>query len=184
MTDQTHSIISGRLLIETLRPEHIGALAAILLNEQVYRHIEAAPPSCENFRAGLEHALAGPPPARSGEKWLNYFVRKRADGAPIGWLQASVHDRIAEVAFLFSPACWGLGYASEGLRWLGAMLMAREDCEALWATTVPANLRCQALLLRCGFREATGMKPAHLVTYDEGDLVYSTPEFAAPQESA
>jgi RimJ/RimL family protein N-acetyltransferase len=110
-----------------------------------------------------------------GEVWLNFSVRRAADEALLGFLQATVHHDLAEVAFLFGSRHWGQGYATEGLLWLGPNLLAREDCRALWATTVPANSRSRALLLRCGYKEATAERPCMLETYDDGDLVYRGP---------
>ena len=44
-----------------------------------------------------------------------------------------------------------------------------------WATTVPANTRCQALLARAGYeRVADGAHP-ELLSFDAGDWVYRGP---------
>lgn len=44
---------------------------------------------------------------------------------------------------------------------------------SFWATTVPENKRCQAPLEGCGYRRVTEGWPQPLLSWDEGDLVYS-----------
>jgi RimJ/RimL family protein N-acetyltransferase len=88
-------------------------------------------------------------------------------------LEATVHDGIAEVAFLFGPAHWGKGHATAGLLWLHAHLAAEHGAPVLWATTVPANAASRALLERCGYAPRDPASAPLLYTYDEGDLVFS-----------
>ncbi len=166
------------LIFEPLSVEHARELGAVLLNEQVYEHIGGTPPSLDDLRDGIKRVLAGPPPHRAGDEWINYVVRLTGSNALVGRLEATVHDGIAEVAFLFGPEHWGKGYATEGLRWLHRLLLSRPDCHALWATTVPANHRCQSLLVRCGYRLAASERPSRLVSYDDGDLVFRGPSAA------
>jgi RimJ/RimL family protein N-acetyltransferase len=90
-------------------------------------------------------------------------------------LEASIHDGIAEIAFLFSQDNWGHGYAAEGLLWLHAQLESRTERPALWATTIPENVRSRALLSRCGYMQVLPERSPRLLTYDEGDLVFMLP---------
>jgi RimJ/RimL family protein N-acetyltransferase len=174
----TNSAVESRLTFEPLTVGHAQELGAVLLNEQVYQHIGGTPPSPERFKVGIQRVLAGPPAHRSGDEWINYVVRQSQNNAVVGRLEATTHDGIAEVAFLFGPKYWGKGYATEGLLWLHKLLLARSDCRELWATTVPANSRCQALLARCGYSLVHAERPARLVSYDDGDLVFRGPSAA------
>lgn len=167
--------VTPRLTFEPLAIAHAQELGAALLHPQVYEHIGGQPPSREGLARWIERVLAGPPAHRRGDQWINHVVRLRQSHAVIGRLEATVHDGIAEVAFLFNPEHWGHGYAKEGLRWLHEMLLARTDCDQLWATTVPANQRCRSLLIACGYRLAPAERPARLVSYDDGDLVFRGP---------
>lgn len=160
-----------RLHITPLQPEHLDALALAIRKPAVYEFIGGVVPSHERFCAGLARALQGSP--RAGETWLNYLVRVAASGRVIGRLEATLHRGIAEVAFLFDPEVWGRGYAAEGLGWLHERLMQEEAAPSgFWATTVPENRRCQALLERCGYRRVVQGWPQPLLSWDEGDLVY------------
>lgn len=166
------SALTERLRIEPLRTEHLAALSRVLLHPAVYEHIGGAVPSQAEFTLGLQRALAGPPASAPGQTWLQFLVREAATGAMLGRLEATVHGGRAEVAFLFGPAHWGRGYAAEGLGWLHGEVARRCGVADFWATTVPANTRCQALLLRSGYVRVPGDAGPGLLSWDPGDWVY------------
>ncbi len=153
----------------------IDALEPVIRHAAVYRHLGGEPPDADTFRLELTRALAGPRERHGPQAWLNYVMRRDTDQAVVGRLEATVHDGIAEVAFLLGPAYWGQGYATQGLRWLIQQVLDRPDCHAVWATTIAPNLACQQLLRRCGFQATTTHWPRTLFTYDAGDLVFQGP---------
>jgi len=159
-----------RLQIEPLRAEHLLELAVQLRHPEVYEHIGGTP-SLEDFILDRERALRGPSAAARKEHWLNYLVRERASGRMLGRLEATVHDSIAEVAFLFSPSNWGKGFAHEALAWMHNEIQQSYRISCFWATTVPENTRCQALLLRSGYTQVQTGAPV-LYSYAPGDLVF------------
>lgn len=163
--------MTARLAFESLRVDHLDELAVTLLHPAVYQHIEDALPSLSDFKLSLSRAIAGPPARAVGQTWLNYLVRQAGTNVMLGRLEATVHDALAEVAFLFGPSYWGHGYATDGLSWLHAEVKRVCSVSDFWATTVPANFKCQALLRRCGYIPVTGSKP-HLLSFAPGDLVF------------
>ena len=158
----------AELRFDALTLRDLDALMALLRNETVYEHIGGVP-SPERFRLATTRALAGPPASRPHERWLNFAVSDAETGELLGRLEATIHDGLAEVAFLFGPQHWGRGLATQGLQWLHTQLPGLP----LWATTVPANTRCQALLLRCGYRTVDAASAPRLYSYDPGDLVFT-----------
>jgi RimJ/RimL family protein N-acetyltransferase len=160
-----------RLQYERLLPEHLDQLVGVLLSPAVYEHLEDHLPSLTEFKRGLERAMAGPPPEQRDQIWLNYLVRQAETGQMLGRLEATIHDGLAEVAFLFDPSHWGKGYAREGLAWLHARLGSDHGISRFWATTVPANWRSQKLLLASGYRQIHGQAP-RLLSFELGDLVF------------
>lgn len=158
--------------VEPLRIEHLPALAAVLRHEAVYEHIGGEVPSLDDFVRGLARALAGPPPERPDERWLNYLLCDAHSGRMIGRLEATVVPGRAEVAFLVDPGLWGRGYASAGLAWLHDEVTRLAAAVDFWATTVPANIRCQALLRRAGYAEVATASAPVLASYEPGDLVF------------
>ncbi|MFM8769005.1 MAG: GNAT family N-acetyltransferase [Rubrivivax sp.] len=159
-----------RLLIEPLRAEHLRELATYLLHPEVYEHIGGLP-SFEDFVLDREIALRGPSMEAGHERWLNFLVRDESSRQMLGRLEATLHDSIAEVAFLFSPKHWGKGIASEALAWLHREVQDAYGFTSFWATTIPANARCQSLLLRAGYQQVRAERPV-LYSFEEGDLVF------------
>ena len=127
-----------RLQIQELRAEHLAELAVQLRHPAVYEHIGGVP-SLEDFILDRERALRGPSGAASNEHWLNFLVREQASRQMVGRLEATLHHSIAEVAFLFSPSCWGRGFAFEALAWMHDEIQRSTGIASFWATTVPEN---------------------------------------------
>jgi RimJ/RimL family protein N-acetyltransferase len=161
-----------RLHYEPLKASHLDELSPVLRSAEVYAHIEDSVPPLDEFKLSLIRAIAGPGSNSSDQTWLNYLVRDAHTSEMLGRLEATVHDSIAEVAFLFSPAHWGKGYAHEALVWLHTEVSQCSNISGFWATTVPANLRCQALLLRSGYRQVPEASTP-LFSYEPGDLVFN-----------
>jgi RimJ/RimL family protein N-acetyltransferase len=148
----------------------LAELASHLCHPDVYEHIGEVP-SLEDFILDRERALRGPSPAASAERWLNFVVREQSTNHVLGRLEATLHDSIAEVAFLFIPRHWGKGFAHESLSWLHAEVKRTYGITSFWATTVPANTRCQSLLLRSGYQRVATGAPV-LYSFETGDLVF------------
>lgn len=164
--------VSPLLFIEPLRVEHLPELASVLRHPAVYQHLGGDVPSLSDFVLGLTRALAGPPPSRPHERWLNYLMREAPAGRMVGRLECTVVHQRAEVAFLLDPAVWGRGFARSGLEWLHAEVVRVSGPVEFWATTTPSNTRCQALLRRAGYTPVEPVGLPALVTYDPGDLVF------------
>jgi RimJ/RimL family protein N-acetyltransferase len=160
------------LRYEPLLEAHLPELAAVLRHPAVYEHIGGEVPSLDEFVLGLSRAIAGPPPHLAGETWLNYLVRDAATGEMLGRLEATIHDNIAEVAYLFGPAHWGKGYAVQALAWLHGEIARVSGVTEYWAAVLPANSRSQALLRRLGYVEVPVPAAPQLFSYDDGDLVF------------
>jgi len=165
-----NNLLTSRLIIEQLQLKHLPELAELLRLPAVYEHIGGIP-SLSDFILDRERALQGPKQDISDERWLNYLVRENPSNLMLGRLEATIHGSIAEVAFLFAPQHWGKGYAFEALRWLHSEILSAYGISDFWATTSPANTRCQSLLVRCGYLPKAGKRP-HLYSFDEGDCVY------------
>ena len=161
----------SEILYTPLVESEIDELATALHHKAVYEFIGGIPTKTE-FAVGLRRALEGPPAGAVGENWINYVARLAQTGELIGRLEATVHDGLAEVAFLYNPSFWGRGYASEGLFWLHDYLRRYKDVSSLWGTTLPENTRSAGLLHRCGYHRVSPEGLPRLYSYDEGDIVF------------
>ncbi len=170
--DPADTAANRRLAITPLTAADVEPLAAVLWHEAVYRHIGGLPAAPSEVASWLHGTLAGPRPDQPPEQWLNYVMRLADGGEIVGLLQATLHEGIAEVAFLLAPAHWGRGLATEGLQWLHEALERVSPGAACWATTVPENTHSQRLLARGGYVRVEPPAVPALSTYDEGDWVY------------
>jgi RimJ/RimL family protein N-acetyltransferase len=166
--DQHASGQTARLVLEPLRPEHAQGLFEALDDPLVGRYIGGPDVSTlEELEARIERLLAGPADSRT-ETWRNWVVR--LEGTVIGRVEATLHDGLAEIGYVFAPRWWGRGYASEAVAWLLEALRRGGVPEA-WATVDPANEPSARLLMRVGFEEAApGAVPLH--SYVAGDRVF------------
>lgn len=159
-----------RLTIEALGLEHAAELFRALCDERVSWYIGGPDvTTLEALQDRITHLSTGPPDDRD-ELWLNFAVL--CAGNVIGRIEATLHSGIAEIAYVFGPAWWGHGYATEAVSWLLSHLAGR-GVSVVWAATTPGNEASARLLERLGF--VTTQPPTHLrlLSYDDGDLVLS-----------
>jgi RimJ/RimL family protein N-acetyltransferase len=105
-----------RLALEPLRVDHAGEMVEVLADRRLHEYVGGTPPS----RAELERRYAlqvvgHSPDQRNG--WLNWIVRERETGAPVGTVQATLAavdgGLQAEVAWVIGTAHQRRGYAKE-----------------------------------------------------------------------
>ncbi len=92
------------------------------------------------------------------------------DGTPIGRIEATLHDGIAEIGCVFGPRWWGLGYATEAVGWVVAEV-EQQGWGPCWAAVASANASSTRLLRRLGF-EARQPGGSPLQSFDPGDLTF------------
>ena len=159
---------TARLVIEPIDQQHAEGLFAALDDERVGRFIGGPDvTTLDALRERIERKKVGPPAERD-EQWHDLAVI--ADDVVVGRVEATVHHGIAEVAYVFGPAHWGNGYATEATIWLLDALRT-DGVTTFWATVVPDNHASVALLERLGFTPA---EPGGLtlLSFDDGDLTY------------
>lgn len=83
----------------------------------VYEWISATPPNSMDQLEHLWRSQENHLSPNQAEAWLNWAVKRISDGAYVGKLDAAVNTlKIAtNVGYVFFPAYWGNGYASEAV---------------------------------------------------------------------
>jgi RimJ/RimL family protein N-acetyltransferase len=168
---------TARLSYEPLTASHAAELGDALIDPRLYTYITSpTPKTILELESDFARVAAGPPADRMGELWWNFAVKLR-EGRYIGRVQATLHDDLAEVAFMFGVAYWGLGYATEALQWLHTRIARAQTANSLWATVNPDNWRSIQLLERLGYQRISQEWPS-LFSYEPEDLVYSQQFFS------
>ena len=158
-----------RVSIEPLRPDHADLLFEPLGDGRIYLHLEDEPPASLDALRHRYRALAAGAPPDSGEVWLNWLVRLRADGQPLGTVQATVRPRPEPslVAWVVLPPVWGRGYGTEAVAQMLDELASGHGVELVRAEIDEGNLRSIALATRLGFEPIGRIPLEHSV-----ELVY------------
>lgn len=163
---------SASVLLEELDESHADGLFAALDHEFVGRYIGGPDVTTpDELRARITRLRSGPPPGRE-QSWLNFAVL--VGGGVVGRVEATVHDGIAEIAYLLGPRFWGHGYATTATAQLITLLRHRQ-VPTVWACVHPGNVRSIRVLSRLDFRQQPSLAGARLLSYDPGDLVFSLP---------
>lgn len=120
--DAGSEIVTARLALEPMKREHAEAMFPVLADARLYEFTGDAPPPSV---ASLEATYAFRESRRSPdgrELWLNWVIRERERGEPIGTVQATVLPGHAYVAWIVGIPWQGAGYASEAaialVQWL------------------------------------------------------------------
>lgn len=145
--------MTERTRIEPISLDQVAAAYPALSDPRVYAFIpDDPPPNANALRQRWTRYLRGPSNVGE-EQWFNWIVWLQDRDEVIGTLQATlfVHERRANLAYLFASAHWGQGLAAETVdamrSWLGAE-GGVTTCEAQVDTRNEASYR---LLERLGF---------------------------------
>jgi RimJ/RimL family protein N-acetyltransferase len=158
------------LRLEVLALRHAATLFAALDDDRVGRFIGGPDvTTLEALQTRIRALQMGPPP-ESHQRWLNFAVLQGT--TVVGRVEATLHDGIAEVAYLIGPRYWGLGFGT-GATDLLIRRVNHEGFKTLWATTAPGNVASARVLHRLGFTEESGNACPQLLSYEEGDRVFS-----------
>ncbi|KAB1906904.1 GNAT family N-acetyltransferase, partial [Micromonospora sp. AMSO31t] len=92
------SIDTDRLVLVPLAVAHAEEMAVVLGDPALHAFIGGAPADAPALRARYERLVAGSPdPAVT---WCNWVIRRRDDACLVGTVQATVTERVAEIAWV------------------------------------------------------------------------------------
>ncbi len=105
-------IAAPRLVLTPLQVSDAVEMVAVLSDPVLYGFTGGEPPTVDGLTAQYKFQVAGAP--RDGEVWRNWILRLIEGGAAVGFVQATVIDDEADIAWVVGVAWQGNGYASEG----------------------------------------------------------------------
>ncbi|GAA1558975.1 GNAT family N-acetyltransferase [Kribbella hippodromi] len=113
---------TDRLTLLPLRIEYAEQMATVLSDPALYTYTGGEPPTVDTLEARYRRQLAGP--GRPDEQWLNWVIQLEKE--LIGYVQATITGRTAEIAWVLGTSWQGHGYAKEAAQGLVAWLQAQE----------------------------------------------------------
>jgi RimJ/RimL family protein N-acetyltransferase len=127
---------TDRLVLTPLEPGDASEMVGVLADVELYAFTGGEPPSLSQLAARYRAQVAGS--ASAGERWHNWIIRVADSNTAVGFVQATVVDDHADVAWMV-----GVGWQHHGI--------AREAATAM----------CQ-WLRGCGIRRITAhIHPDH-----------------------
>lgn len=84
----------------------------ILSDPRLYGFTGERPPTIDELRERYRQQVHGAPES-TPEEWFNWILRRKADGEALGFVQATVVDKTADVAWLVATRWQRRGYATE-----------------------------------------------------------------------
>ncbi len=108
----TDPLNSERLTLTPLDVADAAVMVEVLSDRYLYTFTGGEPPSLAQLQERYRHRSAGSP--RHDEDWHNWIVR--LDGAPIGYVQATVRHGAADLAWVVGTPWQNAGYATEASR--------------------------------------------------------------------
>ncbi len=108
-------LTTTRLRLEPLRVEHADEMFEVLADPTLYAFTGGEPPTLDALRVRYQWQVGGRSPDGS-EEWLNWIVRLSPEGRAIGFVQATVVEGRADVAWLIGVAWQGRGFATEAAK--------------------------------------------------------------------
>ncbi len=107
--------------LSPLTVDHAVAMVGVLADPSLYEFTGGTPPTLEELTARYARQAVGHS-ADGTEQWLNWVVL--LDSTPVGFVQATVVDDSAEIAWVISPSVQGRGLATEAARAMSELLSA------------------------------------------------------------
>ncbi len=139
------AIDTPRLRLEPLTADHASEMVSVLASSELYRYTGGSPPTIEELKRLYEFQVSGSP--RSEEWWLNWVIR--ADGGACGYVQATVVEGVADVAWVVGIGWQGKGYAKEAAAGMVDWL-ARHGVASLSADIHPQHVASQRVAAALG----------------------------------
>ncbi len=118
--------------LESLQVEHADEMWSVLADQALYDFTGGEPPSREALAVRYRAQVGGS--GRSEERWLNWIVRRTDSGEAIGFVQATIVDGVADIAWLVGVRHQGQGFAVQAAR---AMI---GEVESLGVTSFTAHV--------------------------------------------
>ncbi|TMR39694.1 GNAT family N-acetyltransferase [Nonomuraea zeae] len=126
-------------------------MAIALSDPDLHVFIGGAPLTAQELRARYERLVAGP------AGWRNWVIRLRAEDQLIGYVQATIDEGVAELAWVVGTPWQGRGLATESAKALVGWLFT-QDVKQVVAHIHPDHGASAAVAAAAGLHPTDQMK--------------------------
>lgn len=166
MTDRApEAITTERLVLTPLDSADAIEMVHVLADPALYRFTGGEPPTLDALQARYRFQEAGSTDPR--ERWLNWIVRLAESHEAVGYVQATVTQADADVAWVIGTAWQGRGIAREAAAAMCEQLRAG-GVEVIGAHIHPDHVASGRVA------EAIGLRVTNEVD-DEGERIWRSP---------
>jgi RimJ/RimL family protein N-acetyltransferase len=145
---RAEAIETDRLRLTPLRAEDADEMFPVLNDQRLHEFTDGDVMSREEMRTWFAFLARGLAPDGQ-EIWLNWLVRLRDGGQPIGYVQAGIEYLNADVAWVIGVPWQRQGYGSEAATAMVDWLIAHRIA-LLVASIHPDHAASAAIARRCG----------------------------------
>ena len=169
---------SGRLRLEPLSREHAAEMVQVLKDPSLNEHIGGQPPSVDYLTTRYDTLSSRRSPG-GNELWLNWIIRLNAEGPAVGYVQATVREGSAALAWVVGVPWQRAGIATEAASTMIGILRHELALTTFSASISPSNQASQRVAAKLG------MSRAGMMAEGEDVWVVSVPtqESATPEVS-
>ncbi|MDP4503962.1 GNAT family N-acetyltransferase [Nonomuraea turcica] len=133
------------LILLPLRPEYADEMAVVLSDPKLHTFTGGAPLTAPELRARYERLAAGPP------GWCNWVVWSREEESLVGYVQATIDEGTAEIAWVIGTPWQGRGLATASAKALVEWLM-KQGIRTIIAHIHPDHAASAAVATSAGLR--------------------------------
>jgi RimJ/RimL family protein N-acetyltransferase len=161
-----------RLTLEPITSGHAEPMFEGFADRRLYTWVDAVPPATlEELRERF--SVISQPYAPSGELWLNWPMRRNADGAYAGLVEATMRpDRVVYLAYYVFTRYIRQGYAREACEAVIQHLWRAYDAVEIRANMDYRNVPSRCLVESLGFVRRTHNKTTTLRGHTALDYRY------------
>ncbi|MCZ6690857.1 MAG: GNAT family N-acetyltransferase [Planctomycetota bacterium] len=150
-TESSLLIETDRLELRPILRDDAQLLFPVLSDPALYEHTGDEPPASVSALRELYASREARRSPGGRELWLNWMIRIGASGEAIGYMQASVAPRRADLAWVIGSPWQSRGYASEAAKavidWLWAIGVTR-----IRASINPHHAASRKVAINAGLR--------------------------------
>ena len=152
MTPSIVPLQSERLRLLPVEQKHADGMYPLLKDASLYRYTGGQPPANLDAVSCWFSALESRLSADKKELWFTWILNTHEQAACIGYVQATVRESTAELAWLVGTEFQRLGYASEAVACLANWLQ-NDDITSLQAYIHPGHEASQKIAASVGLRK-------------------------------